>query len=156
MNRKIVDFRQDEEAHWVAMLDCGHPQHTRHDPPLVERDWARTSEGRASRIGESLDCLRCDRHELPDDVVPFHLSDVFTEESLPEGLQHQHQTKAGLWARIDVLEGAVLFREFEPFDGVTTLTPDAPGIIVPEVPHEVAWEGPFRIQVQFFKVHREG
>ena len=152
MKRRIVDFRRDEESHWVARLDCGHPQHTRHDPPFVEREWALSAEGRASKIGECLDCLRCDRHELPDDIVLSHRSDIFTEETLPQGLQSRHQTKAGLWARLGVLEGAVLFKEFQPFHTLTPLSPGVPGIVVPEVPHEVLWEGPFRMQIEFFKV----
>ena len=48
------------EGHWRALLDCGHPQHVRHDPPLVTRAWVLTEEGRASRLGLELDCKRCD------------------------------------------------------------------------------------------------
>ncbi len=57
--RAIVGFRQDEERHWVAELSCGHTQHVRHDPPLVERPWVLTPEGRATRLGEKLACAKC-------------------------------------------------------------------------------------------------
>lgn len=57
--RRIVGFRQDEERHWVAELECGHTQHVRHDPPLVERDWVLTPAGRQARIGRPLACVRC-------------------------------------------------------------------------------------------------
>jgi hypothetical protein len=60
MRRKIVGYDQDEEGHWVADLDCGHPQHVRHQPPWMERPWVTTPEGRRSRIGMELDCKRCD------------------------------------------------------------------------------------------------
>jgi cytochrome c-type biogenesis protein CcmH/NrfF len=50
----------DPENHWVAELECGHQQHVRHSPPRVERRWVTTEEGRASRIGEELDCPVCD------------------------------------------------------------------------------------------------
>ncbi|PYS47446.1 MAG: DUF3565 domain-containing protein [Acidobacteria bacterium] len=43
-----------------AVLDCGHLQHVRHDPPLNVRHWVLTEEGRASRLGFELDCKRCD------------------------------------------------------------------------------------------------
>lgn len=66
MRRKIVGFERDDEGHWRAELDCGHFQHTRHDPPLIVREWTLTEEGRASRLGYELDCKRCD--EEADDA----------------------------------------------------------------------------------------
>jgi hypothetical protein len=61
--RKITGFHQDTESHWVAELNCGHLQHTRHDPPFFPRPWILTEAGRAERIGTSLDCICCDRQE---------------------------------------------------------------------------------------------
>ena len=63
MRRRIVGYDCDDEGHWRALLDCGHPQHVRHDPPLVTREWVLTEEGRASRLGQELDCKRCDEEE---------------------------------------------------------------------------------------------
>lgn len=60
MNQKIKAFHLDEEGHWVADLECGHAQHTRHDPPWMERPWVTTKEGRDSRLGTELNCVRCD------------------------------------------------------------------------------------------------
>ncbi|MBX3022551.1 MAG: DUF3565 domain-containing protein [Bdellovibrionales bacterium] len=60
MQQKIVGFHLDEESHWVADLECGHKQHVRHDPPWQERPWVVTAEGRASRLGVELNCVRCD------------------------------------------------------------------------------------------------
>ena len=57
--RRIIGFHQDEEAHWVADLDCGHGRHVRHDPPWQERPWVVTATGRARYIGTSLECQRC-------------------------------------------------------------------------------------------------
>ena len=64
MKRRITGFYEDVEGHFVAMLECGHEQHVRHKPPLVERPWVQTPEGRASRIGAFLDCPFCDHEEL--------------------------------------------------------------------------------------------
>ena len=66
MKRKIVGFHKDEENDWVAELDCGHNQHTRHSPPWINRPWVTTPEGRASKIGATLDCKKCDAGEPPD------------------------------------------------------------------------------------------
>ena len=60
MKQKITGFHLDQEGHWVANLECGHGQHTRHDPPWMERPWVLTEEGRRSRLGVELDCKRCD------------------------------------------------------------------------------------------------
>ncbi|MFI5235986.1 MAG: DUF3565 domain-containing protein [Gemmatimonadales bacterium] len=60
MRRKITGFRQDDEDHWVAELECGHGQHVRHDPPWQVREWVMTLEGRTGRLGTELDCRLCD------------------------------------------------------------------------------------------------
>ncbi len=60
MRRRIVGYHRDDEGHWVAELECGHGQHVRHQPPWMERPWVITPEGRRSRLGMELDCLRCD------------------------------------------------------------------------------------------------
>jgi hypothetical protein len=64
MQRKITGFHLDEEGHWVAELECGHNQHVRHDPPYVERPWVITEHGRRSRLGQELNCVRCDEDSL--------------------------------------------------------------------------------------------
>jgi hypothetical protein len=66
MNRAIIGFDQDAYNHWRAKLECGHYQHVRHDPPLTTREWTRTAEGRASRLGYELTCLKCDEHKPRD------------------------------------------------------------------------------------------
>ncbi|MBB6582705.1 DUF3565 domain-containing protein [Ralstonia solanacearum] len=63
MKQAIVGFERDEEGHWVARLACGHGQHMRHDPPWQSRPWTQTETGRAGRIGEVVECLKCDRGE---------------------------------------------------------------------------------------------
>jgi hypothetical protein len=66
MKRRIVGYDRDDEGHWRAILDCGHPQHVRHDPPLTTRTWVLTEEGRASRLGVELDCKRCDEEKAEE------------------------------------------------------------------------------------------
>jgi aminoglycoside 6'-N-acetyltransferase I len=57
--RRIVNFWQDDEAQWVAELECGHRQHMRHTPPWQERPWVLTAEGRTEHLGTTLPCRRC-------------------------------------------------------------------------------------------------
>lgn len=61
MKKKIIGFFKDENDDWVARLECGHTQHVRHDPPWQIRPWVTTEEGRESKLGYQLDCLKCDR-----------------------------------------------------------------------------------------------
>ena len=82
MNRPITGFRLDDHGDWTARLSCGHAQHVRHTPPFTNRPWVTTASGRDSRRGEPLPCVRCDRFELPERVVAYQHTPVFTERSI--------------------------------------------------------------------------
>ena len=65
MKRTIVKFERDGDGHWVAILDCGHSRHVRHEPPWALRPWVLTEEGRQSYIGTKLECSKCnDAHQV--------------------------------------------------------------------------------------------
>lgn len=66
MKSAITGFDLDDEKAWRAMLECGHYQHVRHDPPIRVREWVTTAEGRASRIGMTLECRKCDEDKPKD------------------------------------------------------------------------------------------
>jgi hypothetical protein len=68
MERKIIGYDRDDEGHWRAKLECGHYQHVRHDPPLRNREWVLTEAGRASRLGQPLNCKKCD-DQFPRDFT---------------------------------------------------------------------------------------
>lgn len=86
--------------------------------------------------------------ELPADAVEYKRTRVFDEHTVPAGLLADHATRAGVWGRIEVELGELGFR----IDGgLQVLTPDRPGIIPPEEPHEVVLRGPVRFQVVFLR-----
>lgn len=60
MQRKIVGYDIDETGDRIAILECGHPQHIRHQPPFINRPWTQTEAGRRSKLGAPLECVRCD------------------------------------------------------------------------------------------------
>jgi tellurite methyltransferase len=151
MQRKMVGFTTDVQGHWVARLDCGHRQHVRHDPPLIERPWVTTEDGRRSKLGQTLDCVRCDAFELPDDFVPYKTTAVFTEATVPAGLLSDHTTKPGVWARIVVSAGRLAYRVQPPLARSLELVPGCPGIVVPEVPHSVEPLGRVCFTVEFLR-----
>jgi RNA polymerase sigma factor (sigma-70 family) len=81
MERVIVGFDQDEVGDWRAILACGHRQHVRHNPPLVNRSWVLTEEGRSRFLGVALDCKACDEGEPVSDamVSPEGLEAIYTQ-----------------------------------------------------------------------------
>lgn len=150
MKRTITGFRTDSDGDWVALLDCGHPQHVRHNPPFTNRPWIVTEEGRDSRLGKMLDCVRCNRFELPEHFVTYKQTPMFTEESLPEGLKKDHSTKTGVWAKIIVTEGKLLYR-VAALNTEMELSRNQAGIVVPEILHCVEPLGAVRFFVEFYR-----
>ena len=150
MKRPIIRFGHDDIGDWVATLNCGHLQHVRHSPPFINRPWVITESGRKSKIGETLNCVRCDKFEFPENFIPYKKTPVFTEESLPSGLKNDHSTKTGVWGKIILIEGTLQYR-VNSLKTDTVLFPNEPGIILPEILHSVALLGPVKFYVEFYK-----
>lgn len=154
MNRPIVAFHEDTEFEWIAELACGHRRHTRHAPPFSERSWVLTPEGRESRIGTDLDCVRCDRSEIPLGYEPYRRTPDFDENSVPEALLRCHATKRGVWARIHITRGSIDYYVHAPFSRRKRLTPTSPGVVLPEVEHHIAPSGEVSFFVEFWRPAR--
>ena len=149
MQRQITGYHKDERDDWVAELDCGHGQHVRHNPPFTNRPWTTTIEGRDSMLGETLDCVRCDRAEFPDGLTHYRSTPEFVETSIPAGLLKDHSTKRGVWGVIRIFDGEL---QYWINDNCTILTADEPGIVVPEQLHHIAAPGSVRFQVEFYRL----
>ena len=156
MKREIIGFHLDDPGDWVADLDCGHGQHVRHRPPFVSRPWVVSDAGRAGMLGSALDCVRCDRMEWPDGLVPYRRTPEFDETSTPAGLRRDHSTKRGTWARIHVTAGTLRYRVGAPVHRSFRVDPSSNAVIVPEVPHLVDPDGPVRFFVEFWRRERSG
>ena len=89
--------------------------------------------------------------DLPPDVAAYQRTKEFTEATVPDGLRRRHTTKPGTWARIHVLEGSLRYRILEPAVEEHVLSPDMPGIVEPEVPHQVEPLGAVRFFVEFLR-----
>ena len=156
VKRAIAGFHLDGEGDWVADLDCGHGQHVRHRPPFVHRPWVVSDTGREAMLGTGLDCVCCDRMEWPDDLAAYRRTPEFDETTTPAGLKSEHATKRGVWARIHVISGALLYRVGAPIHGTFRVVPSSSAVIVPQVPHRVEPEGPVRFFVEFSRMGRSG
>jgi tellurite resistance-related uncharacterized protein len=150
MERPIADFGLGSDGDPVAVLNCGHSQHVRHNPPFINRPWVVTREGRDGMIGKPLNCVRCDNFELPDHFIPYKRTAEFNEESVPAALKKDHSTKTGVWAKITVTRGNLLYR-VPSLGKETTLSVDRIGIVLPEVLHNVEPVGSASFFVEFYK-----
>ena len=148
--RPIVAFETDADGDWVARLSCGHLQHVRHKPPFMVRDWVTTAQGRDGKIGTNLDCVRCDRFELPASFVAYKRTPEFDETTVPAGLRRDHSTKVGVWARIVVIHGRLRYC-VDALNTDVELSQDRTGVVVPGVLHHVEPVGAVRFYVEFYR-----
>ncbi len=149
MKRKITGFHQDEHNDWVADLDCWHRQHVRHKPPFFNRPWVTSAAGRANMLGTELNCVRCDRLELPAGVVSNGRTPEFTNLTVPVAMLSDHVLPPGIWGQIHVLSGTVIYVVQEPVQHIFTLGSSGPGIIAPLMLHHVATPDDTRFYVEF-------
>ena len=87
---------------------------------------------------------------LPEGILNYAKSPTFSESSIPVNLQKSHRTKPDTWAKIVVLEGKLLYRILTAETEETELSPDRPGVVEPEVPHEVEAIGHVRFYLEFY------
>ena len=88
---------------------------------------------------------------FPEGVARHAGTPVFSDGSIPTNLRRAHRTKAGTWAKIVVLEGRIRYRILEPDVEEVDLFPGRPGIVEPEVLHEVEAPGRVRVRVDFYR-----
>lgn len=105
MHQSITGYHQDDEGHWVAQLTCGHNQHVRYDPPMMTRPWVTTEQGRAEMLGQSLNCLKCDRGE-PIDTRPIAIGQALPPKQLSR-LDRKPRAIGILFFQAAVLFGAI-------------------------------------------------
>lgn len=107
MIRKITGYHLDDENHWVAELACFHGQHQRHNPPMISRPWVMTGEGRKARIGTTLNCLRCDRRELPEGLTPGHAAIEVNADTQSANDLQARLNPVKQWTLIRVISGSL-------------------------------------------------
>ncbi|MBU0556733.1 MAG: DUF1971 domain-containing protein [Alphaproteobacteria bacterium] len=83
------------------------------------------------------------------ELRPYRSTPVFDQDTLPAALRARHDTKAGVWGVIRVIEGALKLTYLDP-PSEATLTPDRPGLVRPQQPHFVTPIGAMKMQVDFY------
>src|SRR3546814_12184976 len=79
------------------------------------------------------------------DIRPYRSTPVFDQDTLPAALRARHDTKAGVWGLIRVIEGELKLTYLDPPSEVV-LTPPSPGPILPHQPHYVPPLGPMNMR----------
>jgi tellurite resistance-related uncharacterized protein len=88
-------------------------------------------------------------------IAPYRSTPVFDEKTLPAALRARHNTKAGVWGMIRVLDGRVRLTYLDP-PAEIVLDPATPGPLLPEQPHFVEPLGPVKMQVDFYDQPPDG
>lgn len=88
---------------------------------------------------------------LPDGLELFHQTPDFENETIPGALQTSHQTKDGVWGKIVVEQGELIYRILQPEVEENHLSPSTFGVVEPTVPHEVEPVGEVKFHVEFYR-----
>lgn len=90
---------------------------------------------------------------IPANAAHYKSTAVFTEDSTPAAIQRGHTTAAGVWGRIRILEGSLLYRitDARVTAEEVLLTPGQDGVVEPQIEHEVQLVGPVRFQLDFHR-----
>lgn len=107
-------------------------------------------QAKAETIAESLQLGLFFRLPPGEAPRPYKITAEWDEESLPAALRGRHNTKAGTWGLLRVLQGAVDLVFEDPARRVR-VTPDSPAEIPPQQWHHVDVSGPMRMRVEFFR-----
>jgi tellurite resistance-related uncharacterized protein len=87
---------------------------------------------------------------LPENVVKYQRSPEFDENSMPDRWRSDHHTKAGIWEKIIVLEGKLLYTITESGEEIC-LDAEHFGVVEPTAPHRVMPQGKVRFYVEFYR-----
>lgn len=86
--------------------------------------------------------------KVPEDLVSYKVSPVFTHENLPDAFRNEHSTKAGTWGVVRVLSGALVFTIDETPPKTILLKAGELLVVPPQQPHHVTFldEGAFIVE----------
>jgi len=87
---------------------------------------------------------------LPDNVVAYKRTPEFEESTVPSGLLNSHQTKEGVWGKIVVLSGKLLYTIQQPFEEIV-LDSNQYGVVEPTILHHVKPLGQVSFFVEFYQ-----
>jgi tellurite resistance-related uncharacterized protein len=91
---------------------------------------------------------------IPPEAVAYARTATFTEATVPAALLKSHDTKPGVWGRIFVERGELVYRVTDPRRAPSEAmlrSGGPPGIVEPTILHEVQPNGPVSFYVEFYR-----
>ena len=108
---------------------------------LVKKHQNNTLTAHAVGRGRSAPLMRLEgstnMKTLPESLNPVRKTPEFDEGSIPKGLLKAHQTKAGVWGKIVIIEGKLQYKINEPEEEIIIIDSEKFGVIEPTILHEV-------------------
>lgn len=86
----------------------------------------------------------------PETVAPYSRTPEYDQDSVPDMWLGTHSIKQGVWAKIVVLEGKLLYIIREPREEIC-LDADKFGVVEPRVGHLVKPLGKVRFFLEFYR-----
>lgn len=84
------------------------------------------------------------------EVRPYRSTPVFDQDTLPAALRARHNTRAGVWGVIRVIEGQLQLTRLDDPPSACVLDALTPGLILPQQPHFVTPLGAMKMQIDFY------
>lgn len=93
------------------------------------------------------------RHgELPEHVVQHGQTKVFTNETVPDALLNEHNTKVGVWGLIHVVEGIVTYHLSDTSISPVDLASGDEMVVAPQEQHFVRLAPNSAFYVSFYSL----
>lgn len=87
--------------------------------------------------------------DLPDNVRAYQKK-AYTHKTTPGMMKNDHRVRAGVWGKIVVQKGEVIY-EIPEHEETHTLTPDLPGVIEPLVFHRIDPQPGARFYLELYR-----
>jgi tellurite resistance-related uncharacterized protein len=88
---------------------------------------------------------------LPGNLTFQRRTPEFTHTKIPKGILGQHRTADGVWGKIQVCEGSLIYRILEPEVEEHELDVSRVGIVAPQDAHQVEITGPVKFHIEFYQ-----
>ncbi len=94
----------------------------------------------------------CTDQALPDGLELARTTDVFDNNTIPAGLLQAHRIASGIWARLVVHTGAVVFVFDDEPHRPLPIEAGNGVVIPPSRPHHVELDGPATFAIEFHRL----
>jgi tellurite resistance-related uncharacterized protein len=88
--------------------------------------------------------------EMPETVRAYQKTQIYSDKTTPGMMKNDHRVRAGVWARIVVQKGEVVY-EIPEREEKVTLTPESPGLVEPLVTHRILPKPGAKFYLEYYR-----